>query len=97
MAFLIWLLGVAMLAASGGIVYKLAQKVIWPYNRFVFEHTNEYGVLVFETYEDKVAHDKYKAKNQAIEFVVAIPVFMLFVPGIFMFTHGVLKLFGGGL
>ncbi len=50
MSFLIWLLGVAMVAASVGIVYKLCQNVIWPYNRFVFEHTNEHGVLVFEKY-----------------------------------------------
>ena len=83
MAFLIWLLGVAMIAAAGGIVYKLCEKVIWPYNRFVFEHTNEYGVLVFEKYEDKVSYDKYKAKNQAIEFVVAIPIFIIICPGYF--------------
>jgi hypothetical protein len=36
------------------------------------------------TQQDKVSYDKYKAKNQAIEFVVAIPIFILFVPGIFM-------------
>lgn len=97
MSFLIWLLGVAMVAASVGIVYKLCQNVIWPYNRFVFEHTNEHGVLVFEKYEDKIAHDKYEAKNQVIEFFVAIPALSLFLFGNIFFMHGVLKLFGRGL
>lgn len=83
MSFLIWLLGWAMIATGIAILNQLLKNVVSPYNKFVFENSNEHGIVALASYDEKVKFDKYTAKKKFLEGLYG-------VPGVFILIGGVM-------
>ncbi|MEN3214021.1 hypothetical protein PUR23_28990 [Methylorubrum populi] len=82
--FLVWLIGLILWAIGGGLSYFLIKKVIVPYNRYVFENSNELGVVVVTNWDEHVQFKKYEARKEVLETIIGLPVVVCWFVGMFM-------------
>lgn len=85
MQFKIWLIGIGLMAIGLTVLYFKIKYIIMPYNRFVFENSNEHGVVAIADWDAAVKFRKYQAKKEFLETIIRWPSAIVFVIGFLMF------------
>ncbi|MGF3024093.1 hypothetical protein ACQVP2_14855 [Methylobacterium aquaticum] len=86
--FLVWTIGIGLMALSGWLFYRFMVNHAIPYENFHFENSNEHGILAPKDWEEYKKFKKIEIKSQVQGTIILVPIVILFIVGIviFLFT-----------
>lgn len=84
MLLLIWFLGWPCMMLGGWLFYTMLKKIVVPHNRFVFENSNEHGVVTLKNWDEAVRFQKAEVKKEFLELIVGLPALVLLAGGLMM-------------
>ncbi len=87
MLMIIWLLGWPCMMMGAWLIYIMLKKVVIPHNKFVFENSNEHGVVALPNWEEAVKFQKSEAKKEILELVIGFPGAIMLAIGVMMIAY----------
>ena len=79
--FLALMIGLGLMALSGWLFYRFMINYGIPYEKFLFEKSNEFGVLTPKNWEEYKKFKKIEVKAQAQGSFVLLSLVLLFIFG----------------
>lgn len=79
-----FLIGIVFMIIGLIGLYFVIKYIITPYNKFVFENSNEHGVVALADWDAAVSFKKYQAKKEFLEALVGWLTAILFCIGFLM-------------
>jgi hypothetical protein len=89
--FLMWLIGICLMAAAGWIFYYYHKTHGVAYEKFIFENSNEFGILAPKDWGEYKEFQKIEAKARIQGVLVGKPVVWLFTSGMVLFIIPTVK------
>ncbi|WP_125900868.1 hypothetical protein [Methylobacterium indicum] len=86
--FLAWTIGLGIMALSGWFFYIFMINHGIPYEKFLFENSNEHGILAPRDWDEYKRFKKIEIKAQVQGSIILVPIVIFFIIGmvIFIFT-----------